>query len=87
MEPVLVISILGGLILLTLLVGTPIKAVKFVGQGCIKLLVGALLLFFLNTVGAQFDIHLPINLATSSVSGFLGIPGIAALVVIDLWVF
>ena len=87
MEPVVVISILAVLVLLILVIGTPIKALKYVGQGCIKLLIGALLLFFLNTIGSQFGIHLPINLATSAVSGFLGIPGVAALVVIEMWVF
>jgi len=87
LEPVVVISILAVLVLLILVIGTPIKALKYVGQGCIKLLIGALLLFFLNTIGSQFGIHLPINLATSAVSGFLGIPGVAALVVIEMWVF
>lgn len=86
MEPIVVIGLLGGLIILLLFVGAPLKPVRFVGQGIVKLLIGALLLFFLNVLGNQFGIHIPINLATSAVSGFLGIPGLFALVAIDTWI-
>jgi inhibitor of the pro-sigma K processing machinery len=86
LEPIVVISVLGGLILLLLFSGSPIKPVKFVGQAAIKLLIGALFLFFLNVAGNSFGIHVPINFATSAVSGFLGIPGLFALVAIQHWV-
>lgn len=86
MDPIIVISVLGGLVLLLLISGTPFKPVKFVGQGVIKLLIGALFLFFLNAVGNHYGIHVPINFATSAVSGFLGIPGVFALVAIQHWV-
>lgn len=86
MEPIVIISVLGGLILLLLFSGSPIKPVKFVGQAAIKLLIGALFLFFLNVAGNSFGIHVPINFATSAVSGFLGIPGLFALVAIQHWV-
>jgi inhibitor of the pro-sigma K processing machinery len=81
-----VISVLGAIILLLLVIGAPIKPIHFLGQGIIKLLIGALFLFFLNLMGNQFGIHIPINLATSAISGFLGIPGMFALVAIDVWV-
>lgn len=86
MEPIIVIALLVGLILLFLFIGAPIKPLRYVGQGIVKLLIGALLLFFLNVIGTQFGIHIPINFATSAVSGFLGIPGILALVAIDSWI-
>lgn len=86
MEPIVVISVLGAIILLLLVIGAPIKPIHFLGQGIIKLLIGALFLFFLNLMGNQFGIHIPINLATSAISGFLGIPGMFALVAIDVWV-
>ncbi len=86
LEPIIIISILGGLIVLFLFVGTPIKPVRFIGQGVIKLLIGALFLFFLNVFGNQFGIHVPINLITASVSGLLGIPGLFALVAVQTWV-
>ena len=86
MEPIIVIPILGGLILLLLFSGAPFKPARFVGQAAIKFLIGALFLFFLNVVGNRYGIHVPINYATSAVSGFLGIPGLIALVAIQHWV-
>lgn len=86
MEPILVISILGGLILLLLFIGAPVKPIRFVGQGVVKLLIGALFLFFLNAIGNQYGIHVPINAVTAAVSGFLGIPGLFALVAVQTWV-
>jgi inhibitor of the pro-sigma K processing machinery len=86
LEPIVVISILGGLILLLLFSGAPFKPVRFVGQAAIKLVIGALFLFFLNVAGNRFGIHVPINFATSAVSGVLGIPGLFALVAVQHWV-
>lgn len=86
MEPIYVISFLGGLILLLLFLGAPVKPIRFVGQGVVKILIGALFLFFLNVIGNQFGIRVPINLITASVSGFLGIPGLFALVAVQTWV-
>jgi inhibitor of the pro-sigma K processing machinery len=86
MEPVVILSVLGGLVLLLLFSGAPIKPVRFVGQSIIKLLIGAILLFFLNVGGDRYGVHVPINFATSAVSGFLGIPGLFALAAIQKWV-
>jgi inhibitor of the pro-sigma K processing machinery len=86
LDPIVVISILGGLILVLLFIGAPVKPVRFIGQGAVKLIIGALLLFFLNAFGNQIGIHVPINFATSAISGFLGIPGLFALVAIQTWI-
>jgi inhibitor of the pro-sigma K processing machinery len=86
MEPIYVVSIISVIIILLLLFGTPLKPIQFIGQVIVKLLIGAVLLFFLNTIGNQFDIHVPINWITSAISGFLGIPGIAALTIIQLYI-
>lgn len=86
MEPIMIISILGGLIVLLLFSGAPFKPLRFIGQSAVKLLIGALFLFFLNAAGNRFGIHVPINFATSAVSGFLGIPGLAALMAIQTYI-
>lgn len=86
MQPIVIIAVFAGLVLLFMLVGAPIKPLRFVGQGITKLLIGALFLFFLNAFGNQFGVHVPINLVTSAVSGMLGIPGLCALVVIETWI-
>jgi inhibitor of the pro-sigma K processing machinery len=86
LQPIYIISILGGLILLLLFSGAPFKPIRFIGQSVIKLLIGALLLFFLNVGGSRYGLHVPINVATSAVSGFLGIPGLVALAAIQHFV-
>lgn len=86
MEPVVFVAVIAGLILLLLIIGAPLKPIRFVGQGIIKLIIGAVFLFFLNILGNQVGIHVPINLVTSAVAGLLGIPGVAALAAIDYWV-
>ncbi|TYS58900.1 pro-sigmaK processing inhibitor BofA [Sutcliffiella horikoshii] len=86
MEPLLVIGVICGLILLVLLVGTPIKPLRFAGQALIKVMIGALFLFFLNAFGNSMGVHVPINPATAAVSGLLGIPGVISLVIIQKYI-
>ncbi|OQP03944.1 transcriptional regulator [Geobacillus sp. 46C-IIa] len=86
MEPKIVITVLLTLIAVLLIVGARLKALRFVGYAAIRLIVGALALFVINAVGGHFNIHIPINLITSLVCGFLGLPGAAALIVIDQYI-
>ena len=86
MEPIVVVAILGFIIFLLLVVGSPSKPLRLISQGVVKLIIGALFLFFLNIIGNQFGIHIPINLITSAISGLLGIPGVFALVAIEMWI-
>ncbi|MBO8178785.1 pro-sigmaK processing inhibitor BofA family protein [Aeribacillus pallidus] len=86
MNPIIIISIISLVIVLLLTASSAGKYVKFVGQACIKVLIGALFLFFLNAFGSYIGLHVPINLLTSSISGFLGIPGVLALACIQLWI-
>jgi inhibitor of the pro-sigma K processing machinery len=85
-EPVYVFAIIGGLVVLLLFIGAPMKPIRFVGQGIVKLLIGALLLFFLNALGTSLNIHVPINIVTATVTGFLGIPGLLALIAIQKFI-
>ena len=86
MSPIIIIAVLCGLMLFLLASGSPGKPMKFIGAACMKLVIGALFLFFLNAFGSQIGLHVPINLATSSVSGFLGIPGVLGLAVLQFWI-
>ncbi|GAA0336990.1 sigma-K factor-processing regulator BofA [Bacillus carboniphilus] len=86
MDSVWIIAGVVVLIVLLLFTGVSIKPLKYIGSGFVKILIGALFLFFLNTIGGQFGVHVPINLVTSALSGFLGIPGVLALAAIDYWV-
>jgi inhibitor of the pro-sigma K processing machinery len=86
MNHLAVVLIIIGLIILLLLVGAPLKPLRFAGKTMIKIIVGALLLFGLNIVGTQINLHIPINLVTASITGILGIPGLAALAVIQMYI-
>ncbi|MCJ7842934.1 pro-sigmaK processing inhibitor BofA family protein [Lederbergia sp. NSJ-179] len=87
MSPFIIIAIICGLLLLLLVAGLSTKVFRWIGLSFMKLLIGALFLFFLNAIGNQFGLAVPINLITSAISGFLGLPGVAALAIIQLWIF
>ncbi|TDQ38265.1 pro-sigmaK processing inhibitor BofA family protein [Aureibacillus halotolerans] len=57
--------------------------IGFAGKSIVKVLIGALFLFFLNTFFGHLGINVPINLATAALSGFLGLPGVAALAAVS----
>ncbi|MFC5711674.1 pro-sigmaK processing inhibitor BofA family protein [Thalassorhabdus alkalitolerans] len=84
MDPILLISALGLLVFFILFVTGPFKPFRWIGKGVIRLMIGALALFFLNVFGSAVGYHIPLNLFTVSISGLLGIPGVALLVVVDL---
>lgn len=86
MDPLIVISLLVCMIVILLIVGAPMKPIRFFGQMFVKLVIGILLLFVLNVFGSFFDYSLPINFVTAAISGFLGIPGILLLVAIGYFI-
>ncbi|MDR7074991.1 pro-sigmaK processing inhibitor BofA family protein [Fictibacillus barbaricus] len=86
MEPITVISILGTLIFILLLVGAPMRPVRWIGFAATRFCIGALLLFLLNAIGNSYDIHIPINTFTALISGIAGLPGIASLVAIEFFI-
>ncbi len=59
---------------------------KFIGQATVKLGIGILILFFFNVFGGMLGLHIPINLFTAVVSGFLGLFGLASLTAIHLFI-
>ncbi|GLO64247.1 MULTISPECIES: pro-sigmaK processing inhibitor BofA family protein [Oceanobacillus] len=86
MSSTIFISIIVGLIIILLLVGAPVKPMKYIGQATIKLGIGMLFLFFINVFGGAIGLHIPINVFTVFVSGFLGVFGIGSLAAIHLFV-
>lgn len=87
MSSTLVISIMVALIIVLLFVGAPVKPMRFIGQSTVKLGIGILFLFFLNVIGGAFGLHIPINVFTILISGFLGLFGLASLAAIHLFIF
>lgn len=84
--PIVIIGIVA-LIILLLVVGAPLKPMRWFMQGSVKLIIGVLCLFFFNIFGASIGWHLPINIYTAGMIGFLGIPGFLSLTALHLWVF
>lgn len=63
---------------------------RYPGQMVWKLVksavLGCLFVLAVNWIGGYFQFHLPFNPVTALTAGFLGIPGVAALVALKLWV-
>ncbi|EMT51026.1 MULTISPECIES: pro-sigmaK processing inhibitor BofA family protein [Brevibacillus] len=59
--------------------------IRWLGFGVMQLVIGAVLLFFANLVGELADFHIPINPVTALLTGLLRLPGLAALIVIKMW--
>ena len=86
MDTTVIIALLAGLAVIMLLFGASFKPVKLLGQGVVKLLIGAIFLYFLNSFGGSLGLHVPINLITAGIAGFLGISGGAAWAAIGTWI-
>ena len=84
-ETVVIVSIIS-LIVIILLIGIPIRFTRWIGEGIVRLVIGALFIFLINVVGNVSGIHLPINLFTVTVTGVLGIPGVVALIFIQQYI-
>jgi inhibitor of the pro-sigma K processing machinery len=52
-----------------------------------SIVIGCLFVFAVNWIGSYIHFHLPFNPLTALTAGFLGIPGIVALIAMQLWVF
>ncbi|AOC89573.1 pro-sigmaK processing inhibitor BofA family protein [Bacillus sp. L381] len=86
MEPFFIIGLIVGLVALLFLWGVSPKPLRWIGLTAIKFIAGAILLVGVNLFGGSLGIHIPVNLVTTGVSGILGIPGIAALIVIKRFI-
>ncbi|MCL7749887.1 pro-sigmaK processing inhibitor BofA family protein [Halalkalibacter alkaliphilus] len=86
MDPIILIALLAGLVVILLVVGAPMKPVRFLGNIAVKVVIGALMLFFVNTFGSFIDFYIPINGVTAAVSGLLGVPGVVLLIVIKQFI-
>ncbi|QDP38801.1 pro-sigmaK processing inhibitor BofA family protein [Radiobacillus deserti] len=86
MDATVVIIGVVALIAILLIVGAPLKPMRFLAKGTVKLVIGVLFLFFFNVFGASLGLHVPINIFTAVVAGFLGIPGLASLTAVHIFI-
>jgi len=82
MENIVILSILlllGIVLVRTLLLPLRLTAKIAVHSGC-----GFLCLWILNTVSGYTGIFLPINAVTAVIAGFLGLPGIGLIALLEM---
>ncbi|WP_400161774.1 pro-sigmaK processing inhibitor BofA family protein [Brevibacillus sp. TJ4] len=78
--------LIAGILLLIAASKSVAGPIRWVGFAAMQMVIGAILLFFTNLVGEMASFHIPINPITALLAGFLRLPGLAALVVIKLWI-
>ncbi|QKS69618.1 pro-sigmaK processing inhibitor BofA family protein [Paenalkalicoccus suaedae] len=79
--------ILIGLVAMIFLLLTGATMFRKLGSLFIRVAIGMLFLFFLNTIGGFFDYRLPFNSLTIGTAAWLGVPWIIALVCADIFLF
>lgn len=83
MEVIIFLAYAAGLLIIFLLA----KFFAFSGKVILKIIInsicGGIILIVINLIGANFGIHLPINVVTGFGIGTLGIPGIILLYLIS----
>lgn len=85
--PVMAWLILGAVVASVLLIGWIAKnPVVFFGGLLRNTVVGCVGLLVIDYVGKAFGIHVPLNFASAGVASVLGLPGIAALAVLQRWI-
>ncbi|GAA0079126.1 pro-sigmaK processing inhibitor BofA family protein [Clostridium sp. CTA-5] len=70
-----------GIVLLFLIV----KLLKWPLKVILNGILGVVILYVVNLVGVNFNFTLPINPITALIAGFLGIPGVIALAIIQVF--
>lgn len=80
----IVLAYAGGIFILFILAWLLVIPAKIIGKLVINALIGGLLLFLFNIVGAFFNVQIGVNIITALVVGFLGVPGLIAIVIIKI---
>jgi len=75
-----------GLLILAALSKSIVKPLRWLGFVALQVVVGGVLLFVVNLVGEMAGFHIPINPVTALLIGLLRLPGLAALLVITLYI-
>ena len=58
------------------------KPVRWIGWMIGQFVIGTIVLFVFNFAAQSFSFQIPINPVTSSITGFLGLPGLITLIII-----
>ena len=63
-----------------------IVPIKIIGKLIINSILGVVLLYIINLVGALWQFHIGINVITALVVGILGIPGAILLAILKIFI-
>ncbi|NLW08196.1 MAG: pro-sigmaK processing inhibitor BofA [Clostridia bacterium] len=80
----LAFAVLFLLFVLYLLGSILLKPLKLIFKLVVNSLLGVVLLWVFNFLGAFFNFFIPLNVVTVLIAGFLGLPGLILLVVLNL---
>ncbi len=72
-----------GLLLLYIIGWLLVMPVKFIVKLLYNGIIGGLMLWVLNLAGSFLEFHVAINPVTALIAGFLGIPGVILIVVLQ----
>ena len=81
-----IIAFVFGLLLLYIIGRVLLMPLRLVFKLIYNGLIGGIILWLLNWVGAYFGFTIANNVATAVIVGFLGIPGVILLVVFKLFI-
>lgn len=79
----IIIAYAFGLFLLYLIARLLLVPLKILLKLIYNGLIGGVILFLVNLVGGCFGLYIPINPITALVAGFLGVPGVVLLVLLQ----
>lgn len=79
------VSILIPLLLVCILLRLMLAPLHWMWKIFLNSCCGFLCLWLLNTISGFTGLHFPINIVTAAVAGFLGLPGIAILAILQ-WI-
>lgn len=70
-------------IILLYIIGKSVSApLKFFGKLVFNLIVGSVILIFINYLGGYINFHIGLNVVTALIVGFLGIPGVVLVIIL-----
>lgn len=72
-----------GLLMIYLLARILFVPLKLIWKLVYNALIGGIVLWIINLAGGFFDFSIPINPITALVAGFLGVPGVILLIVLQ----
>jgi inhibitor of the pro-sigma K processing machinery len=63
------------------------KVGLFAALVCKKMIIGVFLLYIINVLINDIGLHISMNITTSLIAGFLGLPGIFMLAAVEFYIF